>query len=287
MKHPIRVIHEENLKGRDFVVGDLHGSFSLFQTALDAVQFNPLEDRVFSVGDLTDRGPDSLKCLRLINEPWFFAVRGNHENMMVVATGGDSCDGSRPRDFTNNGGGWLFRLTEAEKNEAVDLIRKINEEMPFMRTVKHKKGDFDIIHAELGWSEETIPTDVQIDELMGLDRDEFLATQFELIQSMTWGRDLIAKAFKPVGVKKLKEEMLQSTEFKKPYIPGNPWKKGKRLTYVGHTILNRMVLAYSHFYLDTGAYKKLRADITPQEEIDFNFRLTLLEHGKLILPEVQ
>lgn len=71
-----------NLKGRDFVVGDIHGWLGPLQAELEAVCFDTAVDRLFSVGDLIDRGPDSEQCLELVKEPWFFAVRGNHEQIL-------------------------------------------------------------------------------------------------------------------------------------------------------------------------------------------------------------
>ncbi len=71
-----------NHQGRDFVVGDIHGWLKPLQAELDAVCFNPEVDRLLSVGDLINRGPDSADCLRLTREPWFHAVRGNHEQIL-------------------------------------------------------------------------------------------------------------------------------------------------------------------------------------------------------------
>ncbi|WP_183132684.1 metallophosphoesterase, partial [Pseudomonas amygdali] len=48
----------ENTVGRDFAVGDIHGHFTRLQVALDVAGFNPAVDRLFSVGDLVDRGPE-------------------------------------------------------------------------------------------------------------------------------------------------------------------------------------------------------------------------------------
>jgi serine/threonine protein phosphatase 1 len=76
---------EANTVGRDFVVGDIHGCYDLLMNELQYVVFNRAVDRLFSVGDLVDRGPDSFKCLSLPFEHWFHAVRGNHEIMMLEA----------------------------------------------------------------------------------------------------------------------------------------------------------------------------------------------------------
>jgi len=70
---------ERNTQGRDFAVGDIHGHFTRLQAALEAVDFAPEVDRLFSVGDVVDRGPESERVLDWLAQPWFFAVQGNHE----------------------------------------------------------------------------------------------------------------------------------------------------------------------------------------------------------------
>ncbi|MFD2437195.1 metallophosphoesterase [Modicisalibacter luteus] len=63
--------HGANKRGHDYLVGDLHGQYALLQTMLSRVGFDQDKDRLFCVGDLVDRGPDSLACLSLAFEPWF------------------------------------------------------------------------------------------------------------------------------------------------------------------------------------------------------------------------
>ena len=61
MKPCIRL--NKNNKGRDFIIGDIHGFYNDTINLLDNVNFDPVVDRVFQCGDLTDRGPDSLSWL--------------------------------------------------------------------------------------------------------------------------------------------------------------------------------------------------------------------------------
>lgn len=72
---------EKNKEGRDFVIGDIHGCFDAVRAILGDVKFDESKDRLFSVGDLVDRGPDSIEAIDWIAKPWFHAVRGNHEQM--------------------------------------------------------------------------------------------------------------------------------------------------------------------------------------------------------------
>ena len=57
----------KNIKGRDFVVGDIHGHYDLLKTELKTVGFDKQKDRLFSVGDIIDRGPKSEECLTLLD----------------------------------------------------------------------------------------------------------------------------------------------------------------------------------------------------------------------------
>lgn len=80
--HKRRVL-SPNTTGTDYVVGDLHGQFSLLMAELDACGFDDATDRLLCVGDLVDRGPESLECLMLLDKPWFHACLGNHEDLML------------------------------------------------------------------------------------------------------------------------------------------------------------------------------------------------------------
>lgn len=78
------VRHEANMTGRDFVVGDLHGCVEHLRVLLRHVGFDESADRLFSVGDLVDRGPDTPGSLELLKAPWFYPVMGNHDAMLLA-----------------------------------------------------------------------------------------------------------------------------------------------------------------------------------------------------------
>ncbi|PJZ54307.1 metallophosphoesterase [Leptospira adleri] len=65
---------------RDIVIGDIHGCFEELILLLKEVGYSK-EDRIISVGDIVDRGPDSVKVYQFFKEnPKHIVVRGNHEN---------------------------------------------------------------------------------------------------------------------------------------------------------------------------------------------------------------
>ena len=85
--NPTSVRHGPNpFGGRDLVICDLHGEFDTLEHALETLGFQPARDRLFTVGDLIDRGPRSADALEWLEAGRFAgSVRGNHEQMMIRA----------------------------------------------------------------------------------------------------------------------------------------------------------------------------------------------------------
>ena len=108
----------QNVAGRDYIVGDIHGCFSRLQAHLDQLGFDAAVDRLFSVGDLVDRGPESAQALEWLDKPWFHAVRGNHEQMAIDHVAGNS----DARTYIGNGGGWFLALTRPEQRQFADAF---------------------------------------------------------------------------------------------------------------------------------------------------------------------
>lgn len=75
--------YQANKDGKDLVVGDIHGEFKKLKTILENSGFDFEKDRLFSVGDLCDRGPHSEDLLQWIDYNWFIPVMGNHEVMIL------------------------------------------------------------------------------------------------------------------------------------------------------------------------------------------------------------
>ena len=64
-----------------YAVGDLQGCLEPLQKLLAAVEFNQSKDTLWLTGDLVNRGPDSIGCLRFVRELGNAAqtVLGNHD----------------------------------------------------------------------------------------------------------------------------------------------------------------------------------------------------------------
>lgn len=73
-----------------YAIGDIQGCYESLQCLLEKIAFNPQQDRLWLVGDLINRGPDSLATLRFLyslrNSIEF--VLGNHDlHFLAVAHG--------------------------------------------------------------------------------------------------------------------------------------------------------------------------------------------------------
>lgn len=102
------------IKGKTFVIGDIHGEYSALKNFLEEVSFDSSVDRVIATGDLINRGDGSLDVLKLLKEPWFFSVLGNHDAVLVSTYNASMTDISDSElsgligPWASNGGDWIL-----------------------------------------------------------------------------------------------------------------------------------------------------------------------------------
>lgn len=248
-----RKILKANFEGRDFVIGDLHGSYSVFENLLKNLNFDKTKDRIISVGDLVDRGPDSYKCLQLLNEPWFHCVKANHEEMMISAFFG----GIIGHYWRNNGGKWGYDLYAKLKLENRDkffdtefgqLVCKASK-LPYMISIERTNGtQVHVIHAELP------PEVVVIDSF--LEDPEFVDDLVTISNHegsyLLWGRFLFLEfyRFNLDNIKKIARKVHNHISYYR--LPLSQIDLSHIIS--GHTIVMRPLTIGNQTCIDTAAY---------------------------------
>lgn len=209
------IIHrlQKNTRGRDFAVGDLHGMFSHLEKALDALEFDPERDRLLSVGDLIDRGPESHRALEFLDFPWFHAVQGNHERLLLES---ESDSDMACTWVALNGGEWWRDLPKSDQAQFRRRMRKL----PYLLEVETDLGQVGIVHAD-------IPLDMNWQSFVAR-----LGNDQRLRDYAVWSRKRI--------------NLSESSGDIAPV-------EGIDLVIMGHTPLQQAVHAANIYYLDTGA----------------------------------
>ena len=217
---------EANTVGKDYVCGDLHGCYEQFWEALEDIKFNLDTDRMFSVGDLVDRGPESVKCLQLIERPWFHAVRGNHEDMMIGCISGKAYQKVGKRVWYGNGGDWWDEYECSDEVQYYFNFIKKAANLPLIMVVSKPDGSrVNICHAEFP----SHCTDQEID-----DAENW--THFNL-EDLLWKRSRGLLAY---------QQKVES------YSAYNEEDENLSISYMGHTPLPEMTQIGKYNFIDTG-----------------------------------
>ena len=125
-----------------YAIGDVQGCFSALQRLLDKIRFDAARDRLWFVGDLVNRGPDSLATLRFVKNlgDRAISVLGNHDlHLLMVA---EDCAKPLKNDT-------LQEVLEApDRKELLDWLR--------CQRMMYADGGFVMVHAGLlpSWSVE-------------------------------------------------------------------------------------------------------------------------------------
>ncbi|HEX6634650.1 MAG TPA: symmetrical bis(5'-nucleosyl)-tetraphosphatase [Usitatibacter sp.] len=118
-----------------YAIGDLQGCFEPLERLVSRIAFDPARDRLWFVGDLVNRGPDSVECLRFVRGLGDAAVTvlGNHDiHLLCVAEG---VERARKRDT-------LASVLDApDRGELLEWLRH--------RPLFHVEGSFALVHAGL------------------------------------------------------------------------------------------------------------------------------------------
>lgn len=216
---------QSNISGKDYICADIHGHFSVLQNALNNVGFNPLFDRLFCLGDLIDRGDESHLAIEWLAKPWFFAIQGNHERMLINTV--ERKSESLWQQWMMWGGNW------AEDLEASELEQFYN-----------------------AFSNLPIAMEIELDD----DR-KIALVHAELPDTCDWNdvkKLLLSIDCSNVETIRLTSDMLWSKN--QPLLPRETWDQVepvKNIDHVfhGHTIVENYLTIANRTFMDLGAYR--------------------------------
>jgi serine/threonine protein phosphatase 1 len=161
-----------------------------------------------------DRGPESRRAKKFLEQPWVYAVRGNHEGMFLELYE----DGDHPNEAvvefvtSRNGMSWWRNLSQDERMALIAEFRK----MPVAIEIATRRGTVGLVHAE-------VPA--------GMDWQTFLerieADDQAVIKQALWGRSRVRGDDRGIA--------------------------GVGRVFVGHTPVARLGRLGNVYYIDTGA----------------------------------
>lgn len=162
-----------------YAIGDVQGCFASLQQLLAHIQFEPDRDRLWFVGDLVNRGPDSLGALRYVKGlgPAAVTVLGNHDLFLLAAAAGIAAP--RPMDTIQS------ILTAPDRDQLLTWFRH--------QPLLHREGPFVMVHAGLlpQWTiKQAAELAREVEQVLrGPDYQELLRTSFER-PSVQWSNGL-------------------------------------------------------------------------------------------------
>lgn len=148
---------------RRIVIGDVHGHYSGLMSLLEAIAPG-LNDQVYFLGDLIDRGPQSAQVVDFVRQSSYHCLLGNHEQLLLEALSSKGVSSATHQSWLYNGG--YATVTSYEDaiipNEHVDWMLSLPTHFDL--------GDVWLVHAGV---DPKMPLSKQTAEQLCWVRDEF------------------------------------------------------------------------------------------------------------------
>lgn len=118
-----------------YAVGDIQGCYTELMQMLEKIRFDSATDQLWLVGDLVNRGPDSLEVLRLVKSlgDSVITVLGNHDLHLIAVAAGVA--GLRRGDTLDD------ILNAPDRDELINWLRN--------QRLLHVKDSYVLVHAGL------------------------------------------------------------------------------------------------------------------------------------------
>lgn len=123
-----------------YAIGDIQGCYSSFRKLLDLAEFDFSHDKLWLVGDVVNRGPESLETLRFIKQAGdaVVMVLGNHDLHLLMVDAG---------------------ITRCHKGDTIQPILEASDRVELLNWLRHQRlfyceDNYALVHAGLlpDWS---------------------------------------------------------------------------------------------------------------------------------------
>ena len=150
---------------RRIIIGDVHGHYDALMSLLAAIAPTS-DDRLYFLGDLIDRGPQSAKVVDFVFKNNYKCLLGNHEQMLLDALGNGQIVNNLLQAWLYSGG--YATLVSYNNNIPQDHL-------DWMKTLPTylDLGDIWLVHAGV---HPHMPIEAQTTEQFCWIRDEFHST---------------------------------------------------------------------------------------------------------------
>lgn len=233
---------------RVFAAGDVHGSFRLLDAELAKVGYDPQQDALVFVGDLVDRGPDSMEALEWIDRPDIRRARGNHEEIAEMVANREA----QLRWALKCGARWLIQ--EKDHAKQIEIARRLND-APVAITLRTPGGrTVGITHADC-------PS--EWDWVVRVLSDPRDPQHSRMVQTCLWSRSVI-------------DHLIDDVQATRGYPKSKCEVTGVDHVFHGHTIVRQAFAHGDRSWLDTGATSRGRMTV-----IDIDQWLDLIDEKRI------
>lgn len=152
---------------RRIVIGDVHGHYDTLMILLDAIA--PAgDDKVYFLGDLIDRGPQSAQVVEFVKQSAYPCLLGNHEQMLIEVLGHGDIHGPTLQAWLYSGGHSTINSygEEGVRQDHIDWMRTLPTYLDL--------GDIWLVHAGV---HPRLPLEQQTAEQFCWIREEFHSIQ--------------------------------------------------------------------------------------------------------------
>lgn len=190
----------KNTKGTDYLITDIHGCFDLVDAELKKVGFDPTKDRLFHLGDLVDRGPQSYLAAEYLEYPWFISLQGNHDafayhtaRLLLENNQKKLNESIDVGTCIGNGGAWIVQQPDSVLKKIVDNFKRLPMAIEYID--ENGKIIAGLIHGEVpqNYNWEQVKEELSMlpdDFVYSLDTEENDEYEQEsrVIPTALWGR---------------------------------------------------------------------------------------------------